>query len=177
MEAVMEIAVEKISEEEKQILSQMLRAMKHRDDGYEYEHLDDYWTNEDYIPYFIRADGEIAGFVLLDKYFWILPKEKNNYGVAEIYVKPDMRRKGIAGAAMFRIFELYPGNWEIRPLDGSSEARDFWEHTLDIYTDGNFRTTCFGKYKRPLYTLQAPVVDKTGREIIYRGALYAPISG
>jgi predicted acetyltransferase len=170
----MEITVEKIIEEKKPILSKMLRAMKNRADGEEYHHLDDYWTNADYIPYFICADGEIAGFVLLDKYFWILPKEKNNYGVAEIYVQPDFRRKGIAGAAMFRIFELHPGNWEIRPLDGSADARAFWEHTLEMYTCGNYRTTCFGKYKRPLYTLQAPVVDKTGREIIYREALFAP---
>jgi predicted acetyltransferase len=107
---------------------------------------------------------------LLDTYFWVLPHEKNNHGVAEIYVKPDFRRKGIARCAMFRIFELHPGNWEIRPLDGSIDAQTFWEHTLEMYTCGNYRTTCFGKYKRPIYTLQAPVVNKTGREIIYREA-------
>ncbi|MDR3301011.1 MAG: GNAT family N-acetyltransferase [Spirochaetaceae bacterium] len=171
----MEIIVEKITEDKKQILSQMLKEMKDIPDEEEYQHLDDYWTNADYIPYFILADGEIAGFVLLDKYFWILPKEKTNYGVAEIYIQPDMRRKGIATAAMFRIFELYPGNWEIRPLDGSAEARAFWEHTLEMYTCGNYKTTCFGKYKRPLYTLQAPVIEKTGHEIIYRDFYMRPV--
>jgi predicted acetyltransferase len=166
----MEITVEKIVEEKKSILAEMLRAMKKLDDGDEYSHLDDYWTNADYVPYFILADGEISGFILLDKYFWVLPHEKNNYGVAEIYVKPDFRRKGIARGAMFRIFELYPGNWEIRPLDCSTDAQAFWEHTLEMYARGNYRTTCFGKYKRPIYTLQAPVVNETGHEIIYREA-------
>jgi predicted acetyltransferase len=166
----MEVTVEKIGEDQKQVLAEMLKAMKHLDDDAAYEHLDDYWTNADYVPYFIRADGEIAGFVLLNKYFWILPPEKTNYGVAEIYVKPDFRLKGIARSGMFRIFELYPGNWEIRPLDGSTDAQAFWEHTLDLYTNGNYRTTCFGKYKRPIYTLQAPAVEQTGHEIIYRAA-------
>jgi predicted acetyltransferase len=166
----MEITIEKITEDKKPILAEMLKAMKSLEDGGEDRYLDEYWADTDYIPYFILADGEIVGFVILDKYFWILPNEKNNHGVAEIYIKPDFRLKGIAGKAMFRIFELYPGNWEIRPLDGSSDARAFWERTLEVYTGGNYRTTCFGKYKRPIYTLQAPVVDKTGREIIYRAA-------
>jgi predicted acetyltransferase len=165
----MEVTVEKIVEDKKQILAEMLKAMKHLEDGEEQRYLDGYWTKADYVPYFILADGEIAGFVLLNKYFWVLPREKNNYGVAEIYVKPDFRLKGIARSAMFRIFELYPGNWEIRPLDGSTDAQAFWERTLELYTNGNYKTTCFGKYKRPIYTLQAPVVDQTGHEIIYRG--------
>jgi predicted acetyltransferase len=165
----MEVTVEKISEDKKPILAEMLRAMKNLEDGGENRYLENYWTDADYIPYFILADGAIAGFVLLDKYFWILPKEKTNHGVSEIYIKPDYRLKGIARSAMFRIFELHPGNWEIRPLDGSADARAFWERTLEVYTGGNYRTTCFGKYKRPIYTLQAPVVDKTGLEIIYRG--------
>jgi predicted acetyltransferase len=166
----MEITVEKISEDKKSLLAEMLKAMKHLEDGGENRYLDGYWAKAGHIPYFILADNEIAGFILLDTYFWILPHEKNNHGVAEIYVKPDFRLKGIAGCAMFRIFELHPGNWEIRPLDGSIAAQTFWEHTLERYTGGNYRKTCFGKYKRPLYTLQAPVVDKTGREIIYREA-------
>jgi hypothetical protein len=76
LEEIMEITVEKIIESKKQILSEMLKAMKNLEDGQEYHHLDDYWTNADYIPYFILADGEIAGFVLLNKYFWVLPREK-----------------------------------------------------------------------------------------------------
>jgi predicted acetyltransferase len=171
----MEITVDRIIEDKKSILVEMLKAMKHLEDGGEDRYLDGYWTKADHIPYFMLADGEIAGFILLDTYFWILPHEENNHGVAEIYVKPDFRLKGIARSAMFRIFELHPGNWEIRPLDGSIDAQAFWEHTLDAYTDGNYRTTCFGKYKRPLYTLQTPVVDKTGREIIYRAAYLSPV--
>jgi predicted acetyltransferase len=170
MEEIMEITVEKIVEDKKSILAEMLRAMKHLDVGEEDRYIADYWTNAEHIPYFIIAGGEIAGFILLDKYFWVLPREKNNYGVAEIYVKPDFRLKGIASGAMFRIFELYPGNWEIRPLDCSTDAQAFWECTLDKYTRGNYRTTCFGKYKRPIYTLQAPTVNETGHEIIYREA-------
>jgi hypothetical protein len=69
---------------------------------------------------------------------------------------------------MFRIFELHPGNWEIRPLDGSLDAQAFWEKTLGAYTRENYRTTCFGTYKRPIYTLQAPALQETGHEIVYR---------
>ncbi|MDR3325413.1 MAG: GNAT family N-acetyltransferase [Spirochaetaceae bacterium] len=166
----MEITVEKILEDEKPTLATLLRAMKHCAEGEELHYLEGYWTDEERVPYFIRADGDIAGFVLLNKYFWILQKAKTNYGVAEIYVRPEMRLKGIAYAAMVRIFELHPGNWEIRPLDGSADAQAFWERTLETYTCGNYKTTCFGKYKRPLYTLQAPVVDKTGLEVVYRPA-------
>ncbi|MDR0563011.1 MAG: GNAT family N-acetyltransferase [Spirochaetaceae bacterium] len=168
----MEITIEKIRESEKDFLAEMLKAMKNRTDdpAFSYAHLDDYWTNEDYIPYFICADAEIAGFVLIDKYFWVLPREKTNYGVAEIYVKPEFRRNGIAKRGMFRVFASHPGNWEIRPLDGSAEAQAFWEHTLEAYTRGNYKTTCFGKYKRPIYTLEAPAVHQTGREMVYREA-------
>jgi predicted acetyltransferase len=166
------ISIEKINLEQKPLLAEMLKVMKHREDeaDYVFPHLDDYWTDEDHIPYFITVNGEIAGFVLLDKYFWVLPRAKNNYGVAEIYVKPEFRRRGIARNVMFRIFEMYPGNWEIRPLDGSLAAQAFWEHTIGAYTKENYKTTCFGKYKRPIYTLEAPAIRQTGHEIVYREA-------
>ena len=152
----------------------MLKAMMHRQDeaDYKYPRLDDYWTDDNYIPYFIQTEDEArfhetAGFVLLNKYFWVLPHEKNNYAVAEIYVKPEFRRRWIAREVMFRIFEMHPGNWEIRPLDGSPDIQVFWEKTIGAYTRENYKTTCFGKYKRPIYTLQAPSVTETGREIVY----------
>lgn len=157
--------------DEKPLLAVMLKTMKHRDDepDYIYPHFEDYWTKEDHIPYFIFTEGEIAGFVLLDTCFWILPREPNNHDVAELYIEPAMHRRGIDKEAMFHIFEMHPGNWEIRPLDCSLDAQGFGEHTLDAYTRGNYKTTCFGKYKRPLYTMQAPTVIETGHEIVYRG--------
>jgi predicted acetyltransferase len=177
-------SIEKINLEQKPLLAEMLKVMKHRENeaDYVFPYLDDYWTDEDHIPYFITVNGgaacgsgaaygsEVAGFVLLDKYFWVMPQAKNNYGVAEIYVKPEFRRRGIARNVMFLIFEMYPGNWEIRPLDGSPAAQAFWEHTIGAYTKENYKTTCFGKYKRPIYTLEAPVIHETGHEIVYREA-------
>jgi predicted acetyltransferase len=66
-----------VKEEEKRVLANMLQLYLHditrflhmemNNEGlYEYKYLDNYWTNKEYIPYFIIADNKIAFTGMID---------------------------------------------------------------------------------------------------------------
>ena len=33
---------------------------------------------------------------------------------------------------------MYPGNWEVEPIENSNEACRFWENVVINYTDNNY---------------------------------------
>ena len=74
----MEVKLDKISLEEKQRLMNIFQLymyeitrylpMKLDDKGlYHYDYFDNYWTDPTYEPFFIKVDGEVAGFVLINE--------------------------------------------------------------------------------------------------------------
>ena len=61
---------------------------------YGYTYFDYYWTEESRTPFFVKAAGNLAGFVLVNEYCYLI-KEPGNKSIAEFFVMRKYRRKGI----------------------------------------------------------------------------------
>ena len=54
------------------------------------------------------------------------------------YVLPEYRRNHIGKKVAFLVFDMYPGNWEVEPIENSNEACRFWENVVINYTNNNY---------------------------------------
>ncbi|MBD5138920.1 MAG: GNAT family N-acetyltransferase [Ruminococcus sp.] len=146
----MNISIEPILFEQKSVFVQMMELYRYdfsefSDDdineyGYfGYSHIDDYWNEEGRYPFFIRADGKLAGLVLVRSCC-----EHNNlinpHNIAEFFVMKKYRHKGVGKAAAVKIFDMFPGGWEVSQWSNNLPARKFWEKVVAEYTNGKYDT-------------------------------------
>ena len=145
----MEIRLEPVKKEEKEILYRLLQYSLYEESGtdlnemgedglFEYQWFDCYFEQQDSMErdaYFIRAQetGKLLGFVMVNEYM-----QKFDYGhsIAEFMVIPKYRRQGAGKNAAVLCFEKYRGNWEVCPSYGSEKAYLFWKNVIEKYTDG-----------------------------------------
>ncbi len=103
-----------------------------------YTYFDHYWTDETRYPFFIRADGKLAGFVMVNEHCYVL-KEPGTRSIAEFFVMRKYRRKGVGRLAALEIFDRFPGKWEVIQHGKNELSKMFWERVIGEYTQGNYR--------------------------------------
>jgi predicted acetyltransferase len=90
----------------------------------DYPYLDSYWAEPGRMPYLIRADGHLAGFVLINDYSHSgLPID---FAVAEFFVVRKHRRGGVGRAAARAAIGPRPGQWEVAVARRNTGALPFW---------------------------------------------------
>ncbi|MFK7946994.1 MAG: GNAT family N-acetyltransferase [Saprospiraceae bacterium] len=116
------------------LLSEYLIEMNLNDD---YPYFDNYWIEKNRTPLIIQSNNRIIGFVLINDF--ILNHDfQADKSIAEFYIKPDFRRKGIGRKVAFQLFKTYQGKWEIRQQLDNQTAQLFWLQVISEFTDGNF---------------------------------------
>lgn len=58
--------------------------------------------------------------------------------IAEFYILPCYRKKGVGKQLAFAIFDLFPGPWQVRQIPTATKAIVFWRATIKEYTGGNY---------------------------------------
>ncbi|WP_432468315.1 GNAT family N-acetyltransferase [Agarivorans sp. Z349TD_8] len=96
--------------------------------------LDVYWKQEDHVPYFIYADTELAGFVLVRKY----PTNRQFYDVEQFFVLRKFKGKGVGKQALKLVTAQFSGQWQIRVLIGNEAALKFWQSAIFGLVGGNY---------------------------------------
>lgn len=170
----MNVELAKVSEEEKEILFNLLQSyLKEFDDilhfetdekgVYKYKFFDLYWIEHNRIPLFIKTDSKIVGFALvnLDGIFSDTP---GVHTISEFFVEKEFRKKGIGERAAEKVFEMFPGNWEIRQRDKNTGAIEFWRKVIKGYTKGSFREEILNdeRWRGLSQTFSAPDRIRTG---------------
>ena len=105
---------------------------------YGYQWLDFYITEKNRWPYFLRVDGKLAGFVLVND-FPEVPEEKMDYCISEFFILPRYRRRGVGKEAVFRILDMHRGKWQLKRHPHNIPSVHFWNRVVNEYTRGNFR--------------------------------------
>jgi predicted acetyltransferase len=123
-----------VSFEEKTELASLMRAYVAemegiiglpRSDG-RYAYFDLYWTEpETRWPFWLRIDDRNAGFALVRRNVDLASME-----MAEFFVIPEFRSRGIGLAAARRLIGRYPGNWRITQRENNAGAIAFWHRVL-----------------------------------------------
>ena len=140
----MKVELIPVSLEEKPILANIMQPYRHelsaftdhielRADGlYDLNYFDEYWTEDNRYPYFIYADGSLAGFVLVNMYTVVA---ENAHSIAEFFVLNPYRRHGVGMQAAHLAFDQFPGIWELRVLKNNKPAYHFWQKCIREKTD------------------------------------------
>jgi len=89
-----------------------------------YDFLNEYWTEPDRSAWFI-GDAPPEGFALINRYSTLdLPTD---HAVAEYYIRPEARRRGLGTAAALALIANNPGQWEVTVLRQNTPALAFWQ--------------------------------------------------
>ena len=81
---------------------------------------------DDLIGYLLYKKNAPIGFILLQK-------QERTMDVSEFYVLPSERGQGIGQAFACWSFGQYPGNWQIRQIEGASLATSFWRKAIKSF--------------------------------------------
>ena len=96
---------------------------------YLYPDLDAYWQEAARYPYLLYSNSKIAGFALvrLDGEHWEM---------AEFYVLPEFRRRGLAMTCATEIFKRHPGEWRIGFNKHNQPSRALWQKLAEHLSKG-----------------------------------------
>lgn len=90
--------------------------------------LEDYWAQTDKSVWFIRVDGKLAGFALLDNK--TRSGKPADFVMAQFFVLRAWRGKDVAGRAVEQILNSHPGQWEIAIMERNAPALRFWPRAV-----------------------------------------------
>ncbi len=146
---MLEIELIEIEESEKSVLRQLIELYSYDFSEYDnadvnehgfygYTYLDYYWTEDTRHPFFIRVNGKLAGFVLISDYAYVIDSSDAR-SVTELFVLKKYRRKGIGKSIAVKVFDKFPGKWEVIQHGNNEPSKTFWEEVIHEYTRGNFR--------------------------------------
>jgi predicted acetyltransferase len=86
-------------------------------------------------PFFIRVDGQLAGFALHETRSRLTGAPGIN-DVAEFFVMRRFRERGVGAAAACALFDRFAGAWEVRQIPANAAATVFWRKVIARYTGG-----------------------------------------
>lgn len=144
----MNVEVIQVPVEEKQTLNNLLKMYCYEwsqynkfdvnDKGeYEFEHhLSVFWNKENHYPFFIKVNGILAGFVLIDDEFQI--HKNSDYSVSEFFVMHKYRKTGVGRYAAKAVFDMFHGKWEIERHPNNIASVIFWDRVVNEYTNGKY---------------------------------------
>jgi predicted acetyltransferase len=102
------------------------RQVEFQDDGRFpfYPPLAAYWSEAGAEPFLIRADGQVAGFVLIDRHSH--SGRPTDFNMGEFFVARHYRREGVGRDAALKAIRERPGQWEIAVARRNVPAQPFW---------------------------------------------------
>jgi predicted acetyltransferase len=95
------------------------------------------WLDDpNYELYFIRVDGELAGFVVV-RYI----EEDSTYYLNHFFVVRKHRRKQIGKEAAKMAFNKHEGKWRVSQFEWNIPAQVFWRKVVQEYTNNRYQET------------------------------------
>ena len=83
-----------------------------------------YFSEETRSALLIQQGAAIVGFALINDYSCL--GEALDHSLAEFYIRPAFRRRGLGREAVAAIFRRYPGRWELKFHRENRAAEALW---------------------------------------------------
>ena len=114
-----------------------------------------YFQDSDKKAYLIKLeDGELVGFVLLDKQ---ATSPNIDWNMGEFFILAKFQGKGVAREVAKQIWLNFPGKWEVSVIPENKPALAFWRKTIAYVTNGNYtenlKTIDYDKHQPKRYIL------------------------
>jgi predicted acetyltransferase len=100
------------------------------------ERVERYWSEDGRRSFLIRADGALAGFVLVRDEAWFAGRGTSE--ISEFFVMRKYRRRGVGEQAARVAFDMFSGRWEVAEMASNTAAQAFWRAVIGRYTGGRF---------------------------------------
>ena len=98
-----------------------------------YKYLDNYWTEKGRYRFFVLADEELAGFVLIRQ-------TNGETEIAEFFIMRKFRGQNLGKAVARKIFEMFAGDWRVSQEHDNKGAQIFWRKVVEQYTNGEYES-------------------------------------
>jgi len=142
------IYIKKISRKEKQVFDNLFQLYLHdislslpmdvnKEGIFDCDNLDTYIYDEKNIyPFFIKADKKYIGFAVIEKRQ--IESNEATYELRMLFVLNAYKNKGIGRLIAFNLFDMFEGNWEVKPTPHSKRAKKFWSMVIKEYTNNKY---------------------------------------
>lgn len=139
-----EVEIVRAAPEQEPLLANLLELYAHdfsefselkigEDGRFGYPYLSLYWKEPRRHPFLIKADGQLAGFVLLQKGSQV-SVDTEIWDVAEFFILRGYRRHGIGMKAAHAVWKMFKGKWEVRVMEQNNQAKGFWSRAVNEFT-------------------------------------------
>jgi predicted acetyltransferase len=91
----------------------------------------------DTLGFLLQIDNTPAGIAA------IRCKEPQAYEVCEFYVVPYFRKNSIGMRFAHMLWNTYPGEWEIKQIQGAEYATAFWRKTIKSFHETQYTETSY----------------------------------
>lgn len=143
----MKLELKPVKLEEKEILRNLLEKYDYEFSQYDnrdvnplglygYGYLDHYWTDKSRWAYFILADDNLAGFVMVNDHPDV--KGKIDYAMSEFFVMHKYRRSGVGRYAALKTFDRFRGMWQLKRHPKNLSSVKFWNRIIAEHTKGDY---------------------------------------
>ena len=94
-------------------------------------------TLDEWHQGYLYYDGEIpVGFVMVNI-------KESPFDLCEFYVLPSHRYQKIGHQMAFFIFDTFKGAWQIKQIEGATQAKAFWQSVIKDYTQGHYKEEAY----------------------------------
>ena len=98
--------------------------------------IESFWTDPNRRSFLVRVDGKLAGFALVRDGAHFAGDGTRE--ISEFLILRRYRRRGAGERAATRVFDMFPGKWELTELTRNVEAQAFWRRVIGRYTGQRF---------------------------------------
>ncbi|OLD78166.1 MAG: hypothetical protein AUG87_02180 [Candidatus Rokubacteria bacterium 13_1_20CM_4_70_14] len=99
--------------------------------------IEGFWTDPNRRSFLVRVDGKLAGFALVRDGAHFAGDGTRE--ISEFLILRRYRRRGAGERVARRVFDMFPGRWEVTELGSNVEAQAFWRRVIGRYTGGRFK--------------------------------------
>ncbi|MDR3478612.1 MAG: hypothetical protein P4M14_11345 [Gammaproteobacteria bacterium] len=128
--------------------------------------------NPPYVGYLLYKKNIPVGFCIFE-----VNEEFND--ISEFYIIPAMQKSKLGYSLAATIFNMYPGQWQVRQIPGANDATAFWRKVIGKLTNGKYTEaevddTDWGRVMRQQFTYVARNANLQSAEIIGLRGIFSP---
>ncbi|OGO53216.1 MAG: hypothetical protein A2148_01740 [Chloroflexi bacterium RBG_16_68_14] len=99
--------------------------------------LGELWSDPRSHAFFVKVDGQLAGLALVRQQSYFTG-DASITDMDEFFIMRKYRRQGVGREVVMRLFDLFPGRWEVREVAPNDAAQAFWRTVIGEYTGERF---------------------------------------
>lgn len=100
---------------------------------------DGVWQRPGAHHFLLKVDGRWAGFAWLVTGLSYVTPDADCVWMDEFFILRKFRRRGWGERLATRLFDRFPGVWEVGEIPANTPAQAFWRRIIGRYTGGDFR--------------------------------------